>query len=576
VDLPDPAAPDDLVKHLDTSASGAEDWHSISAALLERERSTGDVQAGWLMTAFDYELSRRVGENRKQKEAFGEKFSMGGSTYPIALEDVPVEVVSLWSSAAEQVTAPAARARLHHLLFERGEGNRGLHGRHAASAYLTLGTGTWSRLDRANCLHWAVDFSKRVGDQATAASVLPALVALANESLVQQKAEPGVALHALEVLAYEEPTHPDLPVLLERARASYREPFLTGHTIRIQEQVFRADPGKREQLRRETVLAYYQHGMNHPPGLLRMSFLEDAAKIATQCGLTDLAYQAVEAMQQMTIDDLDLKTFSATAAIAAEIVDAHVATLVNQPSLGDVFNILVNSEAPTGNVARNRAETDEIAKQTPFASLMPTKHLGDDGLARYTSTSDDDRIDEQLARAEGISLGIAGPVTARIIDQALTRFPSDLDDLVQLIQVLPHMTDSAARSIARALLAFQEGEYEAAATMAMPKIETLVRALCHKKHVLRFRPQRDQRQGPSTRGQYPQLGALLGQLRPWLDASWYRFFWTFLVSPFGPNLRNELLHGLTYEVTPGHAALTILATLRLALVPLPDAPGVEA
>jgi hypothetical protein len=576
VDLPAPDASDDLVKHLDASAFAAEDWYSISAALLERERSTGDVQAGWLMTAFDYGLARRVGENRKQKEAFGEKFSTGGSTYPTPLEHVPVEVVSLWSSAAERVTAPAARARLHHLLFERGEGSRGVHGRHAASAYLALGTGTWSRLDRVNCLHWAVDVSKRVGDQATAASVLPAFVALASESLAQEKAEPGVALHALEVLADEEPTHPHLPALLERARAVYGDPFLTGHTIRIQEQVFKGDPAKREQLRRETVLAYYRHAMNHPPGLLRMSFLEDAAKIATQYGLTDLAAQAVEAMQQMTIDDLDLKTFSATVAIPAEVVDAHVATLVSQPSLGDVFHLLVNSEAPTGNVERNRTATDEIAKQTPFASLMPTKHLGDDGLARYTSTSDDDRIDEQLARAEGISLGMAGPVTARMIEEALTRFSPGIDDLVQLIKVFPHVTEPAARSVAKALLAFQHGDYEAAATMAMPRIETLVRALCDEKSVLRFRPQRDQRQGPSTRGQYPQLGALLGQLRPWLDPSWYRFLWTFLVSPFGPNLRNELLHGFTDEVMPAHAALTILATLRLALVPLPDAPGVEA
>jgi hypothetical protein len=348
VDLPAPDASDDLVKHLDASAFAAEDWYSISAALLERERSTGDVQAGWLMTAFDYGLARRVDENRKQKEAFGEKFSTGGSTYPTPLEHVPVEVVSLWSSAAERVTAPAARARLYHLLFERGEGSRGVHGRHAASAYLALGNGTWSRLDRVNCLHWAVDVSKRIGDQATAASVLPAFVALASESLAQEKAEPGVALHALEVLADEEPTHPHLPALLERTRAVYGDPFLTGHTIRIQEQVFKGDPAKREQLRRETVLAYYRHAMNHPPGLLRMSFLEDAAKIATQYGLTDLAAQAVEAMQQMTIDDLDLKTFSATVAIPAEVVDAHVSTLVSQPSLGDVFHLLVNSEVRRG------------------------------------------------------------------------------------------------------------------------------------------------------------------------------------------------------------------------------------
>ena len=105
----------------------------------------------------------------------------------------------------------------------------------------------------------------------------------------------------------------------------------------------------------------------------------------------------------------------------------------------------------------------------------------------------------------------------------------------------------------------------------MPRIETLVRSLCDEKKVLRFRVQRDNKQGRSTRGQFPQLGALLGQLRPWLDPSWYRFFWTFLVSPFGFNFRNELLHGYVDEVGPGHASLTLLAALRLALVPVaPD------
>jgi hypothetical protein len=47
---------------------------------------------------FYYGLARRVGENR-ETIAFGEKFPMGGSTYPASLDKVPVEVISLWSSA---------------------------------------------------------------------------------------------------------------------------------------------------------------------------------------------------------------------------------------------------------------------------------------------------------------------------------------------------------------------------------------------------------------------------------------------------------------------------------------------
>jgi hypothetical protein len=69
------------------------------------------------------------------------------------------------------------------------------------------------------------------------------------------------------------------------------------------------------------------------------------------------------------------------------------------------------------------------------------------------------------------------------------------------------------------------------------------------------------------------LGALLAELKPWLDPSWHRFLWTFLVSPFGPNYRNELLHGYVEDVNRVASALTLLAAFRLALIPLSSDPA---
>jgi hypothetical protein len=581
MDLPEPEVSDDLVEYLDSRALASEGWQGIAAALLERERAMSDLQAGWLMTAFEYGLARRVRENRAGAAAFGEKFSGERFSYPTPIGEVPEEVIDLWTSAAERVATPGPRARLHHLLFERGSGNKGTHGREAAAAYLALGVGTWPRLERVNCLHWARDLSMRVGDVSEAAKVIPALVALAIESLDQEKREPGVALHALEVLAYEDADNPDLPQLLERARGAYdTHPYLTTQTIRIQEEVFKSDPARRAQLRRETVLAFYAHAMTFPPGALRMSFLENAATLAEQYGFADLSDQSVEAMQRMTLEDMDLKPFSATASIPTEIVDAHVASMLERPSFGDVLEALAAGEAPTGNVDRNRTATQQIAEQTPLASLMPTKHLGDDGLPRYMAASDEDRIDEQLARAEVIALGLAGRVTARILDEALAKFTPSHEEIVPRLQKLSHVSIPVARSIAVALLDFQAGRYEEAATVAMPRVESLARSLCQGKNVLRLRVQRYQKQGSSTRGQYPQLGALLVLLRPWMDPSWDRFLWTFLVSPFGPQFRHNLLHGFTEEVTPAYAALTLLAALRLAIIAVaagiaPDGSGAD-
>ena len=110
--------------------------------------------------------------------------------------------------------------------------------------------------------------------------------------------------------------------------------------------------------------------------------------------------------------------------------------------------------------------------------LLPATHVGDDGLARYTATSDDDRLDQQLARAKVMAVGIAGPVTARILDELLAKFAPNPDDLFQLLQGLPHVTQATAKSLVKALVAFGSGEHETAAVLAMPRIETLVAALC--------------------------------------------------------------------------------------------------
>jgi hypothetical protein len=304
------------------------------------------------MTAFDYHLARRVRDERS-RPAFGEAMSGNGRTYPTPIAEVPDEVVALWASTADRVQVAGPRARLHHLLFERQHGNKGEHGREAAAAYLAVGSGTWSRLERANCLHWSVMLSKQVGDRQEATKAYPALVALAVESLDQQKREPGVALHALEVLAFEDTENPALPPLLERAREAYREnPWNTAHAIQIQEQVFKTDPGKRELLRRETVAAYRNHAETFAPGLARMTFLEDAAGLAEHYGLPDLVEEATAAMQEMSIDDLDLKSVSARASIPTAIIDAHVAELVEQDSLAEALEALTKAEPGPSAEAR--------------------------------------------------------------------------------------------------------------------------------------------------------------------------------------------------------------------------------
>ena len=61
---------------------------------------------------------------------------------------------------------------------------------------------------------------------------------------------------------------------------------------------------------------------------------------------------------------------------------------------------------------------------------------------------------------------------------------------------------------------------------------------------------------------------MLVKLKKHLDGSWHRYLWTFLVSPFGRNYRNELAHGFVEQVGVYGSALTLIAALHLALAPV--------
>ena len=568
-ELPAPDASDDLVIAVEAASLAAADEYSVAGAMRQRLAETGDNQTGWTMTAFEYDLARRMGDARSATDVFGAKFVNSQGAYPTPIEHVPEEILALWESVATRVTAPAAVSRLHHLLFVRRHGDVAAHGRAAADAYAAIGGNpSWSDLDRANAYHWAVTLYQRMGMKTEAGALLPELVSLADERS-NAGGGPGALFHVFEILAYDLRDSRELPRLLKRARELYADdPWHFGFISAIKDHVYASDPDQRARGQRERVQAWLDHAAIFPPGLHRMSFLQTAAKLANEYGLPDLVAQATEGLQEIGLEALDLKPIGAAMEVPADVFDDLVEAQLQQGTLGDALRGLVDQSPPSGKKDENEAFATRMEHETPFVSMIPTMRVSGDGLPIIGASSEHDHADERLAKVESPRMGIAGEVVAQVFERAIERFALILDDIVESLPWLPHVSPSARRTIAKALLRFAEGEYEEAATVVMPKVEALVRGLAEEKKVLQFRVQRDSSRGPSTRGQYPQLGNLLAQIEPWNDPSWARFLSTFLVSPFGRNYRNELLHGFIDDVMRVDAALTILCALRLALIPL--------
>ena len=67
MELPDPDIADSLVDFVNQETRLAKSWHEISAVLKGREAALHDLQAGWLMAASNYGLTRRAGERKDKR-----------------------------------------------------------------------------------------------------------------------------------------------------------------------------------------------------------------------------------------------------------------------------------------------------------------------------------------------------------------------------------------------------------------------------------------------------------------------------------------------------------------------------
>lgn len=192
----------------------------------------------------------------------------------------------------------------------------------------------------------------------------------------------------------------------------------------------------------------------------------------------------------------------------------EVARVVHQPSLDKALNFLVLQSPPSGNIDQNANTMRALSAEFVLQDLIPTTLLRSDALASYTPINDEDARDQKLSHIEVMNLGLGSEIVSRIFIALFARLAPNLEELESIIDKADHVDSATTHSLARAFLAFQEGEFEVAATLAIPRIETLARARLAKMGNLQYRVQRG-----SKRGVYPQLGTLIRDLRPSLDSS---------------------------------------------------------
>lgn len=487
-----------------------------------------------------------------------------GRQYPADLDSIDADVPQLWASVLDHKVAPVAEARLADLLWGRRHGEHPfIYGTRAIDAYLILASDPGDGIDRlyrVDDASRAISLARELNDKTRIGAAGRVLVELATKELAEEEPAPGVVLGALEPLVPDCPPKlvADRQALLVAAVETYEsDPFnfqsaseLLVLTLPVSERP--------DQFRR--IVDRWEEAADAADGLMRLLHLERAIEIAKLHEISDRLDDLRLKVQRIEKSDLGLQPIQHEVEIAG--MDLMLGLLVHDSWAG-TLSAIGSYGPPTGTRDANVDALDGQRGAAPFQAAISKTKLGFGNAIIWRAdagTADRDRLD--LAEIETFRSTYTSHYVMAAMHQAEQELGTPTAEVLADILTTDHIERWVAEKFAKGIGLYLEGEYELAALVLLPYIESAVRHLNTQAGLVVITEPRGVRPGGVK-----TLGALLSQMANFLDTDWTRYLESTLTDPLGRNLRNRALHGLVDHFSQSDVALLVqivcfLATLQ--------------
>lgn len=513
-----------------------------------------------LVWAVNYHVET-VDAQRRRRIRLAPARESGDDRYPPAVPQVDEQTVAVWRGLSELVTAPAAQARLHHLMFERRGPGADQDAAAAVEAYLQAAQRTPRAMDAVADLVAATRLARAVHRTELTATSLAATAELVARLLAEPDPPYGPVLTALQHLVDEPDPPAVIDALLERALAAWPDLNRVDRLLAVQLQRCGTDADRAGVWRRRVEL-FTAAADAATSKIMRATRLQQALQRAERSQVPELRRETAALLQTVRHDELEMMTFTAT----SRRYDEEFAELLDHVIAGDDWRAALISFTLCGPLSgdpeRNRALIRDRQQAFPLGQYLPVELLGPDRLPAYQGTSEEDRFDVDLTQWEAELIR----QWARVLGPALHELPArhglpTLTELVGFLVQWPGTDQRLALALGCALLRFWTGDNEGAAFTIVSRIEAIARELAVATERGLYRLQHEQ-----APGQYPGLGTLLPILHDEgiIDEAHLRFLSALLCHPAGLNLRNHMLHGFIGDVAGSYTAVLLQAAFYLA------------
>ncbi|MFK0119233.1 DUF4209 domain-containing protein [Streptomyces sp. NPDC090994] len=554
----------DVLMH---AAKDAASHEAIAAVLAVADTGTNTAssqQRDALVTALRFSPS---GTGKRQD--FAAKVPGGPLTGRLAsLSDATAVQLEIWSAYAEAVSHPFVRGHLHHLLLAAGHGSRPERIRGAVAGYLDAAPLLLGAAERFRGLRGATTCLRRAGDLARTFNqtdlckrVTDDTVALAEHVLAAPEDEPRIMAGLLEGLRVQ---RYDVTDLAERAAHRYASDVYT-HVDFLKLLQKEAPESRRTEIGTAIVSALLA-AADAETGFRRHNLLTQAATEARDRGLSELRMRAEMALQQTDPDSLGWTRIGGPIMFPQGLFNwarAHI------DAAADLQDALWRTAVDVHPAMREQA-ADARAREGLWR--IPRTRINTAGPVQVAPPvdADDDHVVELQVRA----IDILGYLTVEQLDRIHERFAPDEAELVTALVHDTVLPEARARTLSYAFRYFWLGELDAAACIALPQVEQILRQL------LRSRVPIVSVAKGQTPGAVDQMGGLLRSMpAAGYPRDWSRALELLLVDPDrGMNLRNKVCHGLIDTLPKHRVALILQAALYLLShahghrIPAPPAP----
>ena len=558
----------DVRKALRAAAVEVAGWHEVESTLRGEIGEENEEILRPLVFAFGYMLLHDD-ERRRDEGPFAPAIVTDRGQYPPDLGQIDAGDIDAWRRAADGTDAPVIASRLRDLLWVAREGERPhAHAQAAIDAYLELSRSpTWPPVQQAYALSRAFDLALQLRDVDRQAGLTERAIEVIHADLADEEGGgPGVSLTLIAHLARLAPQPPPLLELVDAADHRYgSDPYLadTLADVRVSIPDANRDEVRRAQIQR------WRDKASASEGILKATYLERALELATTHGVSDLVPELRLELQEMGPDDFDLKTIATEFQIPTKVIRQTVDRIVDDTGWERSLLRYGQAGPPGGDPAELDERIDELMEQAPIQFLVTKVVIAPDESSTLflANTPETHR---RLARAEQrahaarfwslIAVEAVETIRERHGDPQLGTliefFGSDFIDV------------ATADRLAASVLLYLQGDFDEAAHLLVPRIESIIRNMARTAGIPIIR----EPSGP-TPGRVMSLGPLLARLEPlFADAGWHAYLTNLLVDELGLNLRNVIAHGLRDRVDQHDAALLIQAVcyLRSLGVSSPD------